>query len=216
MKASARNCSFSLSWIGKSRRTAKSICQAPKPLAKLRGTSPRPELTARKGIRINRPASRTSLPWSKIPQPLKNRCAIGAVEIDRLSRNKVESPKIELPIWLQEFVSVQSHRKSRSCSKAIIETPVVQYGIRKSAMPHIRQIIGESSRKIVPNIKVTIPALISNEIVLGAVVDAMRPSVGSQSRQPPAQSSPELNLQRVVVRCQAIFNEVKRILRLGC
>ena len=62
-----------------------------------------------KAIGINRPASRTPLPWLKIPQPLKNGGTIGAVKIYRLARNKIESRVIELPSWLEE-----SHSRSRS------------------------------------------------------------------------------------------------------
>ena len=215
LKASARNCSFNLSWIGKSRRTAKSICHAPKPLAKLRGASPRPESTRTKGVGINRPTSRTSLPRSEIPQPLKNRSAIGAVEIDRLARNKAQSRVIELPIRLQELVSDQSHGKSGSRGKAVIEAPVVQHGVRKSAMPHVRQIVRESSRKIVPDVEIAIASLVPEDEVLRTVVNTVRPRVGSQSRQSSAQSPPELNLQRVVVRRQAVLDEVIKSLMFG-
>ena len=41
------------------------------------------------GIRIDCPASRTALPWSKISQPLKNSAAIRTVQIDSLPWNKV-------------------------------------------------------------------------------------------------------------------------------
>src|SRR5437016_12494308 len=51
------------------------------------------------------------------------------------------------------------------------------------------------------------PTLVSVVVVQGAVVDAVRPRVGSQSRQPPAQSPPKLNLQRVIVRCKAVLKE---------
>src|SRR5207247_11454870 len=40
LKASARNCSARRSWMGNSRRTARSICQAPNPLTNLRGAVP--------------------------------------------------------------------------------------------------------------------------------------------------------------------------------
>ena len=60
-----------------------------------------------------------------------------------------------------------------------------------------------------PNVEVTIPALVAKDIVLRAVVDAVGPRIGSQSRQAPAQSPPELNLQRVVVRRQAVLIKTK-------
>src|ERR1700679_2148776 len=58
-----------------------------------------------KGVGINRTASWTFLPWLKIPQPLKNRGAICAIEIDRLASNKTKSPVIQLPGGLQELIS---------------------------------------------------------------------------------------------------------------
>src|SRR5947208_14985707 len=66
-----------------------------------------------KSLGIYRPAPRTAHPRSKLPQPLKNTVAVGAIEIDRLARDDVEPCIIGPPIHVPEPPSVQSYRKSR-------------------------------------------------------------------------------------------------------
>jgi hypothetical protein len=138
---------------------------------------------------------------------LKNGGAIAAVDIDRLPFDKICPPIIKLPIRLQEEVSEQSHRKGRSRRKAVIEAPTIQYSAHEAAMSQVRQIIRKSSRKVAPDVEVAIPTLVPKVGVLGTIVETVRPRVGSQSRQSLAQSSPKLNLSRVVVRCQTVANE---------
>src|SRR5205814_1945415 len=100
----------------------------------------------------------------------------------------------------------------RPRSKAVIEPPVMQNRTRKSIVPHVRHVIRKGRREIVAYIEVAIPSLIAlqtSQIVHGVIVQAVRPGVGSQRGQTPAQSPLELNLQRIVIRCQAVLNDKK-------
>src|SRR6266849_8670352 len=67
-------------------------------------------------------------------------------------------------------------------------------------MSDIRQIVGEGSRKAVPDVEVATPSLVAEVVVLGAIIDAMRPRVGGQGGQSAIQSASELSLQGTVVR----------------
>ena len=60
------------------------------------------------------------------------------------------------------------------------------------------------------HVEIAIPALESDNEVRRAVVNAMRPSVRSQGGQSLTQSSLELKLCRVVIRCEAVFQECKQ------
>src|SRR6266704_3772222 len=52
-----------------------------------------------KGIGVDCPAARTSLPWLKISQPLEYSVAIGAVQIDWFVWNKIYSRTVNLSCY---------------------------------------------------------------------------------------------------------------------
>jgi hypothetical protein len=78
------------------------------------------------GRRINCPTSRASLAWLKSSNRLKRSSAIGTVQVDWLAGDEVESPIEELPIRLQQLISVKSYWEIRPRSEAVINTPVMQ------------------------------------------------------------------------------------------
>src|SRR5260370_19530721 len=73
------------------------------------------------GLGVNCPPSRTFFPWGKIPQRLKHRGAIGPVQVERLTRDSIESCEIALPIRLPQCPAGQGYRKSCASGHAAIE-----------------------------------------------------------------------------------------------
>src|ERR1700733_5654741 len=64
------------------------------------------------------------------------------------------------------------------------------------------------------NVKVAVSPLVCEKVVLRTVVDAVRPGVGTESRQALAESPSELQLQRAVIGGQAVL-EKKETARIG-
>src|SRR5437773_8196441 len=156
-----------------------------------------------KRIRIHRAPSRAPV--------LKNLHAIRAIHINRLVRNQIQT-RGECPSRsrIKIAISGEGDREAASGGEAVIEAPVVQQRIHETVVPRIRQVIGERPREIVPHVKVAIPALVAEIIIiLRAVIDAVRPGVGGQCRHSSAQSPTKLDLRRVVIRGQPIADEEK-------
>src|SRR5580658_29014 len=64
------------------------------------------------------------------------------------------------------------------------------------------------------NIEVAVSALVCEKVVLRTVVDAVRPGVGTERRQALAEPPSELQLQRAVIRGQAVLKK-KETARIG-
>src|SRR5262249_47312654 len=73
-----------------------------------------------------------------------HRLAIGAVQVNRLTCNKIESSVEFLPIRFHKLAPIQSHWETCTCSKTIIETPVLHDCFEKRLAPNVRQIVGKS------------------------------------------------------------------------
>src|ERR1700733_1517688 len=163
----------------------------------------------RKGVWINRATAGT---WKSVAiEGSIYRGALGTVNIHRLTRNQIKS-FIEKLIRrrVHRGAPIKGHRKRASCGEPVVETPVMHNGVHKTVISHVRHVIRERGGKIVSDVESAVtPLVIAIHKVLRSIVHAVRPCVGSQGRQPSPQSPTELNLQCIVVRRQAIVEELE-------
>ena len=92
---------------------------------------------------------------------------------------------------------------------------MVQDGTRDPIMSQIRKVVGKRSRETVAHISTAVSPLIAKRIIHGPVVQAMRPGVGGQGRQSPAQPTLELRLHSMIVGRLTILNDHKRTRAIG-
>src|SRR5258708_22125668 len=86
-------------------------------------------------------------------------CTLGSIYVNRLTRNQIQIREVTFTSrGISEKASPWGDRETCSCSKAVVDSPVVQHGGRKSTTKRVRKIIGKRRTEVMSHVEITISA----------------------------------------------------------